>query len=341
MIRYLDSRFHGLNVGYVHAAGLSTDVKPTQGVVTGSIFDEVDTGCRYRFDEAAGQWMLWADPAEAGGITSQDETLLSNGVFDAVGIPAYLDEAALADYAAYGLTEPGWYIFPRVPAPDGEPVPAGATVTGAAGYIIGADYIDLAIRFGVAAQAVPVTIDWGSRADRLIFRATDLAVRNLDYRTTFYIYDAAPYATWTYGLTADATFVADKAYFTKDGDVYTPAEVTAGEAVPADTYYVHTKLTFSGMTRNITYRLDAIVDCPSEFILPEIEDETHGAWFEIQMRHSGSYSMTLIPPEGVKVATEHTQAESAGMNTVDLHYMCIDGVKLWRFMNSHSTIPTT
>ena len=133
MIRYLDSRFHGLNVGYAHAAGLSTDEKPTQGVVTGSIFDEVDTGRRYRFDEAAGQWMLWADPAEAGGIASQDDTLLSNGVFDAVGIPAYLNEAALADYMAYGLTEPGWYIFPRVPAPDGEPVPAGTTVTGAAG----------------------------------------------------------------------------------------------------------------------------------------------------------------------------------------------------------------
>ena len=46
-------------------------------------------------------------------------------------------------------------------------------------------------------------------------------------------------------------------------------------------------------------------------------------------------------PEGVKIATEHTQAETAGMNMVDLHYMSIDGIKIWRFMNTHSSIPTT
>ena len=127
-------------------------------------------------------------------------------------------------------------------------------------------------------------------------------------------------------------------YYTKSGSTYSEAVVTVGEAIPA--YYVHTKLTFEGIPRNVTYRLDEIVDCASEFILPEIEDNDHGAWFEIQLRHSGSYSMTLIPPEGVKVATEHTQAESAGMNMIDLHYMNIDGVKIWRFMNTHASIPT-
>lgn len=180
LIKYIDSRFHGLNRSYLHAAGLSTDAKPVAGVVTGSIFDEVDTGSRYIFDEAAGQWMPWPEPGQDGGVTSLDETVLASGVFDALGIPPYLDEAALDNYSAYGLTEPGWYVFARVPAPDGEPVPAGASVTGAAGYVIGADYIDVAVRFEVAAMAVPVTIDWVSHADRLVFRATDLAAAVID-----------------------------------------------------------------------------------------------------------------------------------------------------------------
>jgi len=39
------------------------------------------------------------------------------------------------------------------------------------------------------------------------------------------------------------------------------------------------------------------------------------------------------------VATEHTQAEAKGMNMVDLHYTVIGDTKLWRFMNTHSTVP--
>ena len=72
---------------------------------------------------------------------------------------------------------------------------------------------------------------------------------------------------------------------------------------------------------------------------PETEDDTHGAWFEIRCRHAGAYSMTLVPPEGVKIATEHTQKETAGVNMINLHYTVVDGVKIWRFMNTHSGIP--
>ena len=277
-------------------------------------------------------------------VSSLTELDLAPGsVIEAVGIPAYIKAEALSDYSAYGLTAEGWYVFARIAAPDGVAVTAETTVEGAAGAIItaGADHVDVAVLFGVTAESQKITVTWGGTSEGFVFKADDLAVRNLDYRTTFYIYDVAKYATWSYALTTDATFVADKNYYTKDGDEYTLAEVTAGEAVPAETYYNHSKLHFEGMTRNITYRLDEIVDCPSEIVLPEIEDDTHGAWFEIQLRHSGSYSMTLLPPEGVKVATEHTQAESAGMNMIDLHYLNIDGVKLWRFMNTHSSIPTT
>jgi len=274
-------------------------------------------------------------------IATLDGTPLAGGtVLEAVGIPEYIKD--VSGYSDYGLTESGWYIFARIAAKDGVTVTASTSVTGAAGVkqSIGATYIDVAVRFGVAAESQCVTVNWGNYSETFVFKATDLAVRNLDYRTTFYVYDLAEFVTWQYALTTDATFVADKQYYTKDGDVYTLATVTAGEAVPENTYYNHSKIIISGMTRNITYRLDALIDCPSEVILPAIEDDTHGCWFEFQLRHSGKYSMTLTPPEGVKIATEHTQAEDKGFNLIDLHYMNIDGVRMWRFMNTHSSIPT-
>ena len=54
----------------------------------------------------------------------------------------------------------------------------------------------------------------------------------------------------------------------------------------------------------------------------------------------GTYSMTLVPPTpDVKVATEHTQQEQKGVNMIDLHYTAISGTKVWRFMNTRSTVP--
>ena len=431
--------------------------------------------------------------------------LASGTVIEAVGIPLYVDD--VNDYAAYGLTETGWYVFARILAEHGNEVTAETEITGAAGYIaaIGSDHVDVAVRFDVAAASQKVIVDWGTYEDTFIFKATDLAVRNLDYRTTFYIYDLARFVTWSYALTADAAFVGtvyytedggvytqaavkagaaipentyyvhsyaltedttfqegkvyytlsddvysaatvtageavaentyyedvytlttdkvfggskyfveddgeyeqaavkggeavpvfykdeytltedatfqeNKTYYTEDGGVYSEATVTPGDAVTAETYYehsyvrvtgefeqnvayytkagdvysaatvtpgdavpeyyVHSKVTISGMTRNVTYVLNETIDCPQEYVLPEIEDDTHGCWFEFRLRHSGSFSSELIVPEGVKVATEHTQAETAGLNMVNLHYTKVDGVKLWRFMNTHSSIPT-
>ena len=262
-------------------------------------------------------------------------------VIEAVGTPIYIDD--VTDYAAYGITEAGWYVFSRIATKEGTVVTAGTTVTGAAGYIatIGEDHIDVAVKFDVAAVSQPVTITWAAgNTETFVFKATDLAIRNLDYRVTFYVYDIDEFATWEYALTTDETFADGKYYYTKDeNDAYTLAEVTVGEAIPADTYYNHSKVTFEGMTRNITYVCNTPIDCPVVFNLPEIEDETHGCWFEIRFRHTGTYSSTLIVPEGVKVATEHTQSETAGMNMVDLHYTVVDDTKIWRFMNTHSTIP--
>lgn len=404
-------------------------------------------------------------------VLSLDNTRLASGIIEVVGIPEYVED--VEPYSAYGLADTGWYVFARISAPEDVTVSALTAVTGAAGAIVttGAEYIDVAVRFEVAAASQVIAVIWdASHSDTFIFKASDLAVRNLDYRTTFYVYDISQYTTWHYKFTPDAAFVAGTRYFTKSGDVYTPAEVetvryvltadetfqqgktyytkdgdvytaatvtvgeavtpdtyyeqttvpvpayyvqthpyalttdttfqdgvtyytkgeddtytaaevTVGEAVTANTYYVqttayvqaegvfetgvtyytksgteytaaevvagdpipayyvHEKVIFEGMARNITYMLDEPVDCPQEYVLPEIEDDTHGCWFEIRLRHTGSFSSTLRVPEGVKVATEHTQAETAGLNMVDLHYTNIDGVKLWRFLNTHSTIP--
>lgn len=265
--------------------------------------------------------------------------LASDNVVEVVGIPPYIDD--VSDYADYGLTDPGWYVFAWIIGSAGAKATSETTVTGAAGWIAvpGADCVGVAVRFDVAAQSRRVTVNWGASVDVVTFKATDLAVRNLDYRTTFYLYDLAPFATWSYALTADETFAEGKAYYTLSGDVYTLAEVTAGDQIPADTYYNHSKLHLKGMTRNVTYKLDEIVDCPIEIALPEVENASYGAWFELQMRYNGSYSCTLLPPEGVKVGTVQTQAQSAGINVIDLQYTSVGGAAMWSLLNTHSNIP--
>lgn len=348
MIRNYIRRLYAVEAGterwHQEYAGLSTDTKPTgPDIVTGSIFREVDTGLTYQYDEVSHGWTPKAATAESqGSVQSLNATGLAAGeLVEVVGIPEYVSNPA--DYAAYGITDASWYAFARITGREGTHVSAQTTVTGAAGYIAetGADHVDVAVRFETAPMGQRVTVNWGEYADSYVFRATDLAVRNLDYRTTFYVYDIAPYTTWEYALTTDATFVADKAYYTLDNGVYTLAEVTTGEAVPAGTYYNHSKVIFEGMPRNVTYSLDAPIDCPLEFKLPEIEDDGHGAWFEVQTRYTGSFSCTLTPPEGVKVGSTSTQSQTAGMNVIDLHYTNVNGYKMWTLLNTHTNLPTT
>lgn len=275
-------------------------------------------------------------------VSSLDQTAFAKGtVIETVGIPVYVSD--VTGYAAYGITEKGWYVFARIAAPEGASVTEQTTVIGAAGSIAAAgdDHVDVAVRFNTMAQSVPVVIQWGDATDTFIFKSSDLAVRNLDYRVTFYVYDISGFVTWSYALTTDTAFDAKKKYYTYDEGTgeYTPAEVTAGESVPADTYYNHSKLHIEGMPANVTYRLDETVDCPIEIALPEIAEDGHGAWFEIQMRYNGSYSCTLLPVEGIKIGTAQTQAQGEGINTIDLQYTDVDDVKMWTLLNTHSNIP--
>lgn len=51
MVRILTERQFDDDQKYIEAAGLSTDEKPIEGIITGSVFVEVDTGDGYLFAE--------------------------------------------------------------------------------------------------------------------------------------------------------------------------------------------------------------------------------------------------------------------------------------------------
>lgn len=371
----------------------------------------------------------WLESLKGGStssrITSLDDTKIavSGTVVHVLGIPTYVSD--VSEYSKYGLTETGWYLFCRI-EPENAAISTETTIEGVAGCSIADGNVDIAVKFETAAMAQAVTVHWTAEdAETFVFLATDLAIRNLDYRTTFYVYDIAdPFATWTYKLTTDTAFVDGNAYFVKqdgeyvpaevtaedpvpayyiqvptytlttdttfaDGtnyytlvnDVYVPAEVTAGDPIPADTYYiltmpyvqaedptfiagttyytkaegeyiqaevtvgdpipayyVHAKVIIEGMTRNVSYRFNTLIDCPIEIVLPEIEENGYGAWYEFQMRYAATYSCTLTLPEGVKAGTTTTQSQTAGINVIDLHYVSVDGSKTWQLINTHTNL---
>ena len=464
------------------------------------------------FKGTVAEWLESLKGSVGYKITSLTDTPIASGtIVESVGIPVYVSD--VTEYSEFGITKTGWYVFARISAEDGAVVTSETAIEGTEGYIAvpGSDHVDVAVRFGVAAVSQNVTINWGTYTETYVFKATDLAVRNLDYRSTFYVYDISEFTEWSYRqseeatfdgtvyyteqdgvytqaaviagdpvpeetyyvhayvlttdetfvegvtyytkhtseddgvsyviaevvpgeavtentyyidsyelttdkvftgktyytghdgeytkvgvragdpvpayyedhyfMTTDETFIEGRTYYTLQDNLYTVAEVTPGEAVPADTYYEHdyiltadetfvegktyyvkqdnlytvaevtpgeavpafynhSKLTFEGMTRNITYRFNEMVDCPIEVILPEIESDGYGAWFEIQLRYKDSYSCTLVPPsDDVKAGTAATQRQTAGVNVIDLHYTDVGGAKLWTLINTHSDIP--
>ena len=57
MIRITKEENFASDKKYIEAFGLSTDTKPTSGIVTGSVFIEVDTGKAFLFNEANSTWV--------------------------------------------------------------------------------------------------------------------------------------------------------------------------------------------------------------------------------------------------------------------------------------------
>lgn len=270
----------------------------------------------------------------AGRVTALNGELIAGNVVEAVGAPAYVDEDALETYEAYGIDEAGWYVFARVKAGDGKAVGSDFEITGAAGYIdpdVGDDHVDVAVKFAVASVSKVVTINWdGQTEEKFIFRAVDLAICNLDYRVTYYLYDFANYATFTFAA-ATGNFASGKKYFVKDGDEYVPADpddITVGSAIPANTYYVHSGVRFEGFVRNVSYSLAETVDCPVTIVLPDIIDDKYGAWFEVQTTFNAAHSITLIAPTGVTISKDMTITPKAGVNVINAQYHA--GSAMWR-----------
>lgn len=56
MVRILIDQAYIDGKNYKEIACLSTDTKPTEGIVTGSLALEADTGDIYAFDEVGGEW---------------------------------------------------------------------------------------------------------------------------------------------------------------------------------------------------------------------------------------------------------------------------------------------
>ena len=57
MVRITNETTYPANKRYIEAFGLSTDSKPTSGIITGSTFVEVDTAKVYLFNESSSAWV--------------------------------------------------------------------------------------------------------------------------------------------------------------------------------------------------------------------------------------------------------------------------------------------
>lgn len=229
-----------LKVGVYGAKPDGTVVIPTRWVSCGIVQEGVEPSGFVPGDPAP-SWpaQVQAIAMEAlevaqgvgGRVTSLDETELAYRTVDAVGIPTYVSDVSA--YEDYGITETGWYCFVRIKAKDGAKVTSATTVEGAAGSIVtvGEDHVDVAVRFEVAALSQTVTVTWAEgNAETFVMAAQDLAVRNLDYRTTFYVYDLAPFVTWEFAPATDERFVHAKAYHKLIGGEYVKdASVVAGD----------------------------------------------------------------------------------------------------------------
>lgn len=72
----------------IEAAGLSSDEKPTEGIVTGSTFREVDTGAEFAFDEVTGMWFNQAPgrTSIAGAAVTLGDALTYDGTEQTQGV---------------------------------------------------------------------------------------------------------------------------------------------------------------------------------------------------------------------------------------------------------------
>ena len=57
MVSIVERKWIGHDISYIEAFGLSKDNKPSEGIITGSVFVEVDTGNVYLYDNESDTWI--------------------------------------------------------------------------------------------------------------------------------------------------------------------------------------------------------------------------------------------------------------------------------------------
>ena len=121
MIRNIIERQFTNDLKYIEAAGLSTDMKPTTGIITGSRFTEVDTGILCIFDESTGAWTAQnsgnGKTSLAGAVVTLGTALKYTGSQQTQGVASVvLGETTLTENTDYTVkdnkaTEVGSYTL--------------------------------------------------------------------------------------------------------------------------------------------------------------------------------------------------------------------------------------
>lgn len=121
MIRIIEQRGFTDTLKYIDAAGLSTDDKPVDGIITGSRFTEVDTGILCIFDETTGAWTAQnsgnGKTSIAGAVVTLGTALKYTGSQQTQGVASVvLGETTLTENTDYTVkdnkaTEVGSYTL--------------------------------------------------------------------------------------------------------------------------------------------------------------------------------------------------------------------------------------
>lgn len=124
MIRYLKNERYTSDKRLIYAEGLSTDTKPTTGLITGSKFIELDTGMFWVYDETNG-WMPRGAKDDATKAVAANLATLINATYSQQGKIVPTKDVNLYDFdgtVLYSYTAEEFAAltaFPPLPAHDG------------------------------------------------------------------------------------------------------------------------------------------------------------------------------------------------------------------------------
>ena len=220
MIRTLKSRFYDDELTLVELAGNSADTKPTTGIVTGSVFHEVDTGKTYMYDEDATEWVATGSGNGKTSIVGATVTLGSAVTYDGTEKTKSVSSVKIGnttltvntDYVITGnkATEPGDYTMRIVGVGSYTGyVDAAWSIAKGAGSVT-ADPASLSLEEGGDAGTSTLTVT-GDGVITAISSADDVATVEVDGTTVTVTPVAEGSATITVTLAASDHYTGDDA----------------------------------------------------------------------------------------------------------------------------------